>query len=341
MNRKGQKTKTDPKVLARNRASYAKNKEKYKSTREKWQQAHREEQKKYKKKYNSEPRNKKRLAKWSHDNFERRKDIPEEAEKLKAEKLRSNKKLRIQIFQEYSKNEGTCSCCGKNCERAWDLDHEDGTGKYVRSEFNSDDEYFRYLRQNKFPDKDKLRVMCVNCNQSREKFDHRPSDHKRKYERNLHRGKKKWWKHKELEHKAKLECITAYCKFTSKIFLPMFLKEHPQKYAKGLGYDDWLKSECGEFITSVLGNELRCEDCGEKWFDFLTLNHIKGGGGKDREEGKVPKGKTLYSYLRARNFSNPEKWNVLCYDCQRVDKNNRIESPWLQEKIMEKYENLG
>ena len=98
MNRKGQKTKTDPKVLARNKASYAKNKEKYKPTREKWQSAHREEQKKYKKKYNSEPRNKKRLAKWSHDNFERRKDIPEEAEKLKAEKLRSNQKITYSDF---------------------------------------------------------------------------------------------------------------------------------------------------------------------------------------------------------------------------------------------------
>ena len=79
----------------------------------------------------------------------------------------------------------------------------------------------------------------------------------------------------------------------------------------------------------------------EKWFDFLTLNHTKGGGGKEREEGIVPPGKTLFSHLRARNFPDREKWNVLCYDCQRVDKNNRIESPWLQEKIMEKYENLG
>ena len=105
----------------------------------------------------------------------------------------------------------------------------------------------------------------------------------------------------------------------------MFLEEHPQKFAKGLGYEDWLKSPCGKFITSVLDTELRCEVCKVTWFDFLTMNHTRGGGGKERKKGKIPEGKTLFSYLRARHFPDREKWNILCFNCQRVDKNMRIE----------------
>ena len=324
--RKGQKPKTDPKTLAKNRASYAKNKDKYKPTREKYQKANRERIRRQKKEYNSEPRNKKRHSEWNNKNTERRKNSPIEAQKMSEEKERTKQKLRNEIFNEYSRNKGTCYCCGKCCKRAWDLDHSDGSGKVARSEFKSDDSYFRHLRRNKFPNKNIFHVMCCNCNQAREKFDHRPSDHKKiKYERNLQRGPKRWWKHKALEHKTKLECITAYCKHTSKKFMPMFLEEHPQKFAKGLGYEDWLKSPCGKFITSVLDTELRCEVCKVTWFDFLTMNHTRGGGGKERKKGKIPEGKTLFSYLRARHFPDREKWNILCFNCQRVDKNMRIE----------------
>ena len=75
----------------------------------------------------------------------------------------------------------------------------------------------------------------------------------------------------------------------------------------------------------VSDTELRCEVCEETWFDFLTMNHTMGGGAKEREEGIVPPGKTLFSHLRARNFPDRKKWNILCFDCQRVDKNRRIE----------------
>lgn len=62
-------------------------------------------------------------------------------------------------------------------------------------------------------------------------------------------------------------------------------------------------------------NECAC--CGEKHMEFLTINHMNGGGTKHRIQlsggGKKVSGNIFYKWLVKNNF--PEGYNVLCDNC--------------------------
>ena len=62
-----------------------------------------------------------------------------------------------------------------------------------------------------------------------------------------------------------------------------------------------------EEVISAYGG--RCACCGETIFDFLTLDHINGGGSAHRKSthGKV------YTQLRREGF--PDGYRVLCWNC--------------------------
>lgn len=53
----------------------------------------------------------------------------------------------------------------------------------------------------------------------------------------------------------------------------------------------------------------KCQCCGETALDFLTIDHIKGGGRKHRKEI----GTDLVGWLRKNNY--PEGFRVLCMNC--------------------------
>jgi hypothetical protein len=55
-----------------------------------------------------------------------------------------------------------------------------------------------------------------------------------------------------------------------------------------------------------------CSCCGEKQIEFLTIDHINGGGRKHRKvlgDG----GQTLYGFLKQNGY--PKGFRVLCYNC--------------------------
>ena len=57
-------------------------------------------------------------------------------------------------------------------------------------------------------------------------------------------------------------------------------------------------------------NNLCCKCCGEKQLEFLTLDHINGGGNKHR---KILRRKDLYIWVIDNNF--PEIFTLLCMNC--------------------------
>jgi hypothetical protein len=57
-----------------------------------------------------------------------------------------------------------------------------------------------------------------------------------------------------------------------------------------------------------------CACCEESLFEFLTIDHINGDGGKMRREGIHPKGGSeLYRWIRQQGY--PTYFQVLCYNC--------------------------
>lgn len=63
-------------------------------------------------------------------------------------------------------------------------------------------------------------------------------------------------------------------------------------------------------VLNHYGNKCAC--CGEYRIEFLTIDHINGGGNKHRKEiGRG--GSSLYKWLEYHNF--PEGYRVLCFNC--------------------------
>lgn len=72
------------------------------------------------------------------------------------------------------------------------------------------------------------------------------------------------------------------------------------------GYRLKLKMSC----LNAYGSTCAC--CGESKWEFLTIDHIKGGGTRHREELKTV-GSAFYQWLKNNNF--PSGYRVLCYNC--------------------------
>lgn len=84
-------------------------------------------------------------------------------------------------------------------------------------------------------------------------------------------------------------------------------KEHWLEYNKNLRKEKRL--EC---LTHYGGNPPKCDCCGEMHIEFLTIDHIEGGGNKHRNRLGL-RGSFLYYWLIKNNF--PEGYRVLCYNC--------------------------
>ena len=64
-------------------------------------------------------------------------------------------------------------------------------------------------------------------------------------------------------------------------------------------------------VLVAYGNICAC--CGEDRIEFLSIDHINGGGNKERKKLKLSGGVSFYQYLRKNNF--PKGYRVLCHNC--------------------------
>ena len=57
----------------------------------------------------------------------------------------------------------------------------------------------------------------------------------------------------------------------------------------------------------------RCACCGEKTYEFLSIDHIDGGGSKHRRDMKISGGTATTEWLVRNKF--PKGFQVLCHNC--------------------------
>lgn len=57
----------------------------------------------------------------------------------------------------------------------------------------------------------------------------------------------------------------------------------------------------------------KCSCCGVSEREFLTIDHINGGGGKHRKELRTSGSQHIYPWLKKNNY--PEGFRVLCMNC--------------------------
>lgn len=74
----------------------------------------------------------------------------------------------------------------------------------------------------------------------------------------------------------------------------------------------WQRKQRLECISHYSNGKNSCKCCGENHLEFLAIDHINGGGSKERKEIKK-KYYSIYSYLIKTGF--PEGYRVLCHNC--------------------------
>lgn len=65
-------------------------------------------------------------------------------------------------------------------------------------------------------------------------------------------------------------------------------------------------------ITHYSNGKMYCECCKESNYEFLTVDHINGGGRKHRKE-LGNNGQGLYNWLKKNKY--PPGFRILCYNC--------------------------
>lgn len=80
------------------------------------------------------------------------------------------KRRQLKLKEEVFKNYGTsCYCCNESNFAFLTLDHIFNDGKKDRKNFIGH-AFYNYLKENNYPNKDRLRIACMNCNAARGLF---------------------------------------------------------------------------------------------------------------------------------------------------------------------------
>ena len=166
----------------------------------------------------------------------------------------------------------SCYCCGIDQFEFLCLDHVMGDGYEHRKNIS---QLYDWAKQNNYPDR--LRIACLNCNFGRS--------------RNLVNDHGGVCPHKISSLKWNEISITPLTKFK--------LQKAPSN----------TKSELKLKLTILEGYGSKCACCEINQFEFLTIDHIEGGGRKhvDSIVGNI------YSWAKKNNL--PKNLQVLCMKC--------------------------
>lgn len=83
-------------------------------------------------------------------------------------------------------------------------------------------------------------------------------------------------------------------------------------------------------MISAYGGRCRC--CGLSVADYLQLDHVNGGGNKDRQDRKAS-GHRFWAQLRREGY--PEGFQLLCANCHHMKSTGRlcpVPHPWTLDK---------
>lgn len=90
-------------------------------------------------------------------------------------------------------------------------------------------------------------------------------------------------------------------------------------------YENKLKFET--FSTYSNGSIPHCKVCGKTNLQSLCLDHIYGGGTKDRKKLNLGGGVVWYRKLRKLGYPDKDKYQVLCHTCNQIKKRENTEYP--------------
>ena len=99
------------------------------------------------------------------------------------------------------------------------------------------------------------------------------------------------------------------CKRCTNERTAQYQKEHRKAYRQYMKNYVWRQKTA---MIEAYGGSCVC--CGEEGFEFLTIDHINGGGTAKRRAGLEGGGSTLYAQLRKQGYPK-DNFRLLCFNC--------------------------
>ena len=223
-------------------------------------------------------------------------------------------KARLDCLTHYSGGEPKCACCDERGILFLAIDHLNGGGGRERKENKTRNQYVR-LRQKGYPPG--LQVLCHNCNCSLGKYGYCP--HRPEEKRPVLTGGRK-----EKPFDPALPIFGIKTCFKCGVLKPSSENYFFRHKMMANGFLGKCRECChiygrlqnktarAKFRSLVLqaygGNNPSCACCGIGHQEFLSIDHIHGGGAKHRKAvGNV------YEFLVKSNF--PNGFRLLCHSC--------------------------
>jgi len=171
--------------------------------------------------------------------------------------------------------------------------------------------------------RDGLYVWCRTCCRERQRF------YRTQYmRRNISRGRKPGYGkcsyckriktasnfHKCLQSRTGLY---PYCKSCQNKKSKRYRTKYPEKVKERI--KQWRKQTRMKALVHYSGDPPKCACCGESTYEFLTIDHINGGGNKHRKKLrkiKIGFGNEIYRWLKIAGY--PPGFRILCYNCNQV-----------------------
>jgi len=126
--------------------------------------------------------------------------------------------------------------------------------------------------------------------------------------KNKERAKKKWWTNPEKYRKQQREKYHANIEDSRQRQREYYWKNAERQQGWTRKYTRKLREEV------IDGYGGKCSCCGENQFEFLALDHVNGGGNRERQSGKHTY--TVYRDVVNRNF--PSDYQILCHNCNNA-----------------------
>ncbi len=210
--------------------------------------------------------------------------------KQKELNLKQNKRtvdIRLKVIQHYSRGRNQCGFCGESRIEFLVVDHIKGGGTKHRSKVTGNGVlFYKWVIKNNYPKG--YRILCHNCN-----FVHGM----RKSSTSAVAGKL-------IKDESELTYGGLYYRENA---------EHLRKAAKVRNNSRRSKQARKLKVMQHYSQSENphCACCGKTGLEFLSLDHINGGGRKHRE--KIGNGSMFYSWIVKNNF--PNGFRVLCWNC--------------------------
>lgn len=203
---------------------------------------------------------------------------------------------------------GRCKCCGLEHPNFLNIDHINGDGaEHRKSKGSGVNGIYSWLENNGYP-KENFRILCWSCNSSFGMYGYCPHNTETIPELQmpvLVGGKRAW--HHDGEDR--------YCRYCEILLTNINHKGKENKCIACTKKINAYNLRQLKIETMEAYGGQKCVCCDDTHIEFLSIDHIYGGGNAHRANYGDRAGSSFYAELRKAGYPDKELLQVLCINC--------------------------